>query len=168
MNPWPYATSHDMVDELENKEEGGCVRSLFLGVDHRFVALAFLGSTVAAGCALRFGSGADFAAGYYALTALIMAIGLGCLYGGVSANYQGLSWQLFQYPYDTGARARLASLLVIRRRAAIGFGIAMAMTNNCLMLAAFGSDVFSVTSLGVLAGGFFVLACQWHSKRKVA
>ncbi|ASI21296.1 hypothetical protein E4188_23640 (plasmid) [Aeromonas media] len=139
--------------------------SLILGVDHRFVTLAFLGATVAAGCALRFGSGADFAAGYYALTALVMAIGLGCLYGGVSANYLGLSWQLFQYPYDMGTRARLASLLVMRRRAAIGLGFAMAMTNNFLMLAAFGNGVFSATSLGVLGGIFFVLVCQWHFKK---
>ena len=144
------------------------MRGLPFGADHRFVTQAFLGATVATGCALRFGSGADFAAGYYALTVLVMAIGLGCLYFGLSANYLGLSWQLFQYPYDIGTRTRLASLLVMRRRAAIGLGISMASTNNLIMLAAFGGGVFSVTSLGVLAGFFFVLAYQWHFKRKVA
>ncbi|MGL6428294.1 hypothetical protein [Aeromonas hydrophila] len=144
------------------------MRSLFLGVDHRFMTLAFLGATVTAGYVLRFGPGTDIVAGYYALTALVMAIGLGCLYGGLSANYLGLSWQLFQYPYDMGTRTRLASLMVMRRRAAIGLGISLAMTNNFIMLAIFGGDVFSVTSLGVLAGGFIVLAHQWLFKRKVA
>lgn len=142
------------------------MRGLFLGVDHRFVTQAFLGATVATGHALRFGSGADFAAGYYALTVLVMAIGLGCLYFGLSANYLGLSWQLFQYPYDIGTRTRLASLLVMRRRAAIGLGISMAMTNNLIMLAAFGGGCFLSPHSGCWRGSFSCWRISGTSKGK--
>ncbi|WP_270819989.1 hypothetical protein [Aeromonas sp. Y311-2] len=142
------------------------MKRLFLGNDYRFGALAFLCGTVASGLMLRFSNSGAHDTSYYALSCFVMAVGVGCLYGGLHTNYMALSWQLFHYPTDHGLRKRLMSLIGMRRSAMLGLGFTLALANNLTMLAIYSRDIFSPGSLGAIGCLAAVLAYSWFLKRK--
>lgn len=140
------------------------MKRIVLGVDHRYGSIAFLATAIIAGILLRSHEMAQQEVAFLGGGLCLLTGAIGLFYLGFSTNYMRISKYLLSNPADAGLRARLESLMGMRRRAAIGFGVAAAGFNSILVLYVNGRDVFSFLSLALLLASGVFLSFRWFNR----